>query len=268
MKTKLTRTLAVAAGAVLLTASSTHAAVIVAENFGGTGAALNGTAADTFAAAITSAGGSGTWVAAAAFLDDGTVTVDAAHTAAYLNLGTYINAAKGTATGKFDLTMTVSETVGEWISLGFTTQNAPSTTKNFTDAGSGATTTGIATIIRREIDDWDLDARAGPLNANPIEGPEETGARTLTVSLDFTPAGGWDGTTNFGTVTFSDSVYGTIGSHTYTSDHSFGAVFISEAGVSGGTVSALSLNQIPEPSALALLGITMGGLVVVRRRDR
>jgi hypothetical protein len=238
--------------------------LLVEENFGGTGTALNGTAADTFAAGITAAGGSATWAAGSAFLDDGTVTVGSAQTGAYLNLGSYINDAKGTAAGQFDLTMTISETVGEWISLGFTTQNTPSTAKNFTNTGTGGTTTGIATIIRREIGDWDLDAIAGPGNTNQVPGPEETGARTLTVSLDFTPTGGWDGASNFGTVTFSDSVYGTIGSHTYTADNSFGAIFISEAGVSGGTISALSLSQIPEPSALALLGL--GGLFLARRR--
>jgi hypothetical protein len=85
--------------------------ILIKENFGGTGAALNGTTTDTFDAAITAAGGSSTWVAAANFLDNGVVTL-ATKQAAYLNLGSYINNAKGTVDGKFNVTMTISPTCG------------------------------------------------------------------------------------------------------------------------------------------------------------
>jgi hypothetical protein len=266
MKTRSRWTLAAATGVSLVLANtSTNAAVIVAANFGGGGSALNGTSADTFAAGITTAGGSGTWSAGAAFLDNGTVNVDGDQNAAYLNLGTYINDAKGTATGLFDLTMNISETVGAWISFGFGVENTPSTTRNFTNTvGTGGTTTGVATIIRRSA--GDADAFAGPVTAVSIAGPVPTGTRTLTVSLDFTPAGGWNGTTNHGTVSFSDSVSGPFGSHTYTADNSFGSILISEANASGGTVSSLSLSQIPEPTTTALLGL--GGLALLRRRRR
>ncbi len=72
--------------------------ILIQENFGSPGAALNGTAADTFDAALTSAGGSSTWGAAASFLVDGTVSL-ATRQAACLNLGNYINSAKGAAAG-------------------------------------------------------------------------------------------------------------------------------------------------------------------------
>jgi hypothetical protein len=67
---------------------------------------------------------------------------------------------------------------------------------------------------------------AGPDTAGGIAGPEPSDNvdRTLTVSLDVNPAGGWDGTTNFGTVTWFDSVLGVIGSSTYTSDENFRAI--------------------------------------------
>ena len=64
----------------------------------------------------------------------------------------------------------------------------------------------------------------------------------------------------------SDAALGEIGSHIYTSDNSFGAIYISRAGSSGGTISALSLNQIPEPSVVALFGL--GGLAIGLRRRR
>jgi arylsulfatase A len=232
---------------------------LVTENFGEPGNPLNGTDADAFSPIIAAAGGSATWGAGAAFLDNGTVNVDGSQSAAYLNLGTYIDDAAGTADGKFVLTMTVSETVGAWISLGFAVENTPGTGRNFTDTGSGGTTRGMATIIRREIGDWDLDMFPGPALTPPlIDGPEpaDPGPRTLIVTLDLTPAGGYDHSTNFGTVTWADSVLGQLGSHTYTSGQRFGSILISEASSSGGTVSALRLTQIsggPDTVAPSLL---------------
>ena len=253
----------VAMASFVLATASANAAIIVVENFGGgSGGTLGGKTADTFDSAITTAGGSATWVAAGNFSDIGVVSVGSAQGAAYLNLGSYVDDAKGTAAGQFDLTMTISQTAGEWISLGFSTLNTPATNQNFT---SGSTS-GIATIIRREVGDDDLDMFGGPLTGNSVAGPEETGARTLTVSLDFTPVGGYNGAGNYGTVTWSDSILGDLGSYTYTSDESFGSILISEASSSGGTVSALSLSQVPEPATMSLLAL--GGLAILRRRRR
>lgn len=66
------------------------ATLIVAENFGGSGANLDGTTAETFAGGITTAGGSNTRVAAAPFNDDGSL-VDGNNHSAYLNRGSYIH---------------------------------------------------------------------------------------------------------------------------------------------------------------------------------
>ena len=77
--------------------------------------------------------------------------------------------------GKFALTLTVSETTGQWISLGFSSLNTPATNANFVAASAG----GIATIIRREIGDWDLDMFLGPANMGAIDGPELGGAAKL-----------------------------------------------------------------------------------------
>ncbi|MCU0785455.1 MAG: right-handed parallel beta-helix repeat-containing protein, partial [Verrucomicrobia bacterium] len=100
----LTGSPAASGGVLIPTAPPSSFKILIKEDFGGTGAALNGTPADTFDTAITAAGGSSNWVAAANFLDNGAVTL-ATRQAAYFNLGNYINNAKGSAAGFFKLTL-------------------------------------------------------------------------------------------------------------------------------------------------------------------
>jgi hypothetical protein len=232
---------------------------ILVENFNGSSNPLNGTSADTFAAAITTAGGSATWAAADDFLQNGVVN-GVGQSAACLNLGNHINDAKGTAAGKFELAMTISETTGTWLSLGFAVENAPNTAKNFTNTGTGtATTTGLGTIIYRAQTgiaspnaNGELDLFGGGGSANGVDGPDgNTGFRTLTVTLDLTPAGGYNGTSNFGTVTWTDSVLGGLGSHTYTTARNIGSILISQASGSKGTINALALYQIAPANTYA-----------------
>ena len=68
---------------------------------------------------------------------------------AYLNLGTYINNAKGTAAGKFELAATLAPTTGSWVALGFFNSATPSTGTNFTGNG------GMATILYRPTGEVD-----------------------------------------------------------------------------------------------------------------
>jgi hypothetical protein len=228
--------------AVVLTAVSANAGVIVSENFGGSGSGgLNGTAADRFSPAITAAGGSAMWAAGAGIKDNG--QVNASQKSAYLNMGSYINNAKGTAKGLFTLTMTISETTGTWLSLGFGQENTPNIDKNFTNTGTGtAATNGLGTIIYRaqtSATGGELDMFGGLGNANTVDGPDfNKGPRTLTVTLDLTPAGG-----THGKVTWSDSVLGVIGTYTYTTARNFGSILITVAASSAGTVSNLTLYQ-------------------------
>jgi hypothetical protein len=261
MKRKLM--LLVAAMAVILTAVSANASyVIVAENFGGDGTGdLDATAADTFYSGITAAGGSATWAANSGFDDNGAVSVN--KHAAYLNLGSYINDTKGTADGLFELTLTISETTGtSWISLGFGKENTPSTDRDMTGGTTGTpvgTTTGLGTIGYRDADN-ELDMWGGPGSGGAVDGPNgNTGARTLTVTLDLT---GYDGTTNFGKVTWSDSqISGDLGSYTYATAQNFGSILITGGASISGTISNLTLSQsIPEPATIGLLliGSVMG----------
>ena len=225
---------------------------LITEAFSGTAIALNGKTADVFSSAIASAGGSSTWVAATGFLQSGAASGGTG--SAFLNVGNFINNAKGTANGKFQLTATLSPTTGSWMSLGFATQTAPSTLKSFTNTGSGVTTTGAGTIIYRAQTgvvspntNGELDM-FGFSNQNAVDGPDgNTGARTVSMILDLTPAGGYNGTTNFGTLTWSDSVLGTIGTFTHTVARDVGSVFISGANPFTGAISNLSLTQILPP---------------------
>lgn len=261
MKNKLTITLTAICS---LSFTASHAQIIIQETFGGSGSALNGTTAEIFDAAIVTAGGSATWNANGNFLDNGTVN-NGSDAGASLSLGSYVNDAKGTAGGKFELTYTVSQTTGAWISLGFSATAAP--TAHFTST-EGA---GLATIIYRGMNTafgnlGELDMYAGPRTTGAVDGPDgNIGARTLTATIDFTPAGGYDGTTDFGTVTWSDSVLGDLGSAALPNS-SFSSILISTSTTSG-TISDLTLTQVPEPSAFGLLAGCFGfAWVMLRRR--
>lgn len=225
------------------TFTTTSATPIVLENFSGSGTPLGGSAADTFAPAITTAGGSSVWGAASGFLESGAVG-GSASSAAYLNLGTYINDTKGTAAGKFDLTMTLAEAPTAWVSLGFVGSNSPGTSANFTSmSGVGSIIYRAQTGVVAPNADGELDMFGGLGNTNGVDGPDHnTGFRTLTVTLDLTPAGGYNGTSNFGTVTWSDSVLGVLGAYTYTASRNFGSILITQA-VTTSTINALALYQ-------------------------
>lgn len=257
-------------------AASANAAVIVSADFGSlTPNNLNGTSADTFSSAITSAGGSATWLADTTFKTDGS-TGPTNQKSASLNLGSYINDAKGTATGFFVLQVTTTQTVTtnsitNWISVGFATQNEPSTSAAFNQSG----TTGVATMLYRA--NGDIDQFAGTGTGSPVAAADilYSGTRTLTITLDFTPDGGFNGTNNFGTLRFGadtglDGAYQEFGTHLYTSaSPSFGSILLSlQGGATSGNVSNtysnLTLTQIPEPTT-ALLG-GLGMLVLLRRR--
>ncbi len=254
---------AAASGGVQIAAEPLNASItLIGENFGGTGAALNGKTADVFNPDLSAAGGSSAWVAAGNFLDNGAVVTDpAAGTSAYLNFGSFINNAKGTASGYFVLTLTISPIVGQWISLGFAAENTPSTSKNFTGTSGSPATTGLGTLLYRgtaatspnNVGEFDMFGGNG--NANGVDGPDgNTGVRTVSVTLDLTPLGGYNGTSNFGKVIWSDSVLGLLGSYTYTTAKSFGAVLISEAFGATGTIKDLSLTQqLPQPFRLAMI---------------
>jgi len=252
------------------------AAVIISENFGGAAsAALNGTSADVFDSAIVTAGGSATWTSASGtnttdnrgYAADGTVrfTGGSTSTSAYLNLGSYITVAKGTDYGKFTLQATFTPPTGtvttNWVSLGFFSDDR-ATNRYFAQA----TAFGYATSLLRGSDAGnDYYGGVGTGNGNGT-GISVTGTTTFTTVLDFTPAGGYDGVANFGTVSFYRNGGATPEfTYTYTADPAITGVGFSGFNSPNLTISNFSLSQVPEPSgALMLLG--SAGVLLRRRR--
>lgn len=254
------------------TITSSHAATLVTENFGGlVGNDLNGTTADTFDPALITASGSATWLANTTLKADGSVNGTIAAASAYLDLGSYVNSAKNTATGKFTLTTTISTTAGNWLSLGF----SGATNVNANWATTGNTLNGYGNILVRLS--GDIDQFKGLNNSselavdNVIIGNVN---QTVTVTLDFTPSGGYNGTNNFGNVVFSVSGAGgyTTAPSVFTADapiryidFGWGGGNSASPALVTGSYAALSLSQIPELSAALLGGLGLLGLLRRRR---
>lgn len=273
MKTILPRLVLATVLATAFASAARAQITLVSETFGGGTETLNGTGADTFASAITLAGGGSAWRTP----DDGSIRADGSiagttNGAAYLNLGTYINDARGTADGLFTLTATMTKpTGGTWTSLGFFRE---STNDNSLSGGNftGTGLVGYATAIHRTSDGGtSTNFFAGPQSNNAFNPGNLTTTVTFKIELDFTPAGGYNGTNNFGTVRFYNPADTTSVSwtYTYTTAVSIEGIGITYAGAIAGGVDNLTLTQatIPEPSSVATLaGIGLLGFAAVRRR--
>jgi hypothetical protein len=259
-------------GLALIAPLSAANVTVLSEAFGGLSTAgLSGTTADIFDSAITTAGGSSTWVANAAFKADGSVASNSG--SAYLKIGSYINALKGTADGKFILTATIGQPSGSfWISVGFSAANLST---NLSASNFVGAFTGVATAVNRiasasGAEYFGTGTTVATTNSNA---GTFSGAVTFTTTLDFTTAGGYDGTNNFGKVTFANSFNSVVGSYTYTADTAFNGLGFTTSSTSG-AISALSLvhvtaSAIPEPATYAAwMGLGLLGLAGRRRFRR
>ena len=249
-----------------------NAAIIVSETFGGSGN-LNTTTAETFDAGIVTAGGSATWSAPTGDPGDFTAAGGANGTAnrsAFLNLGTYINDTRGKADGQFTFSVDMNgvptaSTSSNW--LGFAIFGAgASTDLNFTNGD------GTAAMIYRN--NGDIDPFANLTSNFPTEDNNTfSGLQTLTMTLDLTTTGGYNGTDNFGTVTYAVGAT-SLGSFTYTTlaDADFQYIGITKASATGdaGYYSNFTLTQVPEPSTYALLAgfMALAGVMIRRRVKR
>ena len=264
-KKHLTLTLA----AILATATVANAQVIVSEAFDGPASPsqvnLTGTTADTFAASIATAGGSSTWSASSRYKTSGAITSPGTgNSSAFLYLGSYINDTKGTDAGIFEFSVTLSDdpSSASWLGIAIFGSVAD-TSDHFVDNDA------TAAMIYRQ--DGDIDPFANGSSNSPTEdGGSFSGSQTFTMTLDLTTAGGYNGSTNFGTVSYSVGAT-SLGSYTYLSagDADFQYIGMTQAAASGGDgyYSNLTLTQIPEPGTYALLaGCFALSSVMIRRR--
>ncbi len=247
---------------------ASHAVVLIQDDFTGLAAnTLSGTSPGTYAAGLTAAGGSSTWSANTSFRANGAIVAagsvdNGMDGAASLTLGTYITSARNTASGRFTMTATIAGPTGgnadnsTWVSVGFF--NNP-----IAVGGSFFAGTGQATSLTRRVDSSDYFA--GPATNNSLNVINGTGTRTFTTVLDLTPAGGYNGTNNYGTVTFfSDNGPAAGNSFTYTTQQNFTGIGFTFNNEPNSALSNFTLEQVPEPSA-AMLG-ALGVLSLLRRR--
>ena len=208
--------------------------------FDGTGD-LDGKTA-TVDSGITDAGGSDTWTAHKSINADGSLD-GAASGSAYIDLGSYIEDAKGTATGVFELTVDVSVPDTGWLSVGFGDSSAKRT--DWAYGGSGGF---LTTRMGPEGWDRDITSMLYENNETQIRSYDTTGPRTLTITLDYST---WDGVNDHGSVTFDHGEGGSSG--TVALDPTDGArdiqyILLSKHGDTAGTVfNNLTLTQITQP---------------------
>ena len=260
MKTR-TRFLLTALACCGFSAAADADVVIVAENFGGLGTDdLHNTTADTFASGITTAGGSSTWQAEDDFNADGSMDATGDNGTAYLNLGSYINDSKGTADAFFTASVTISGPAsgGNWVGFGFFENNTPDVGGDFVTGGSNQ---GQGILIYRST--GELDGFGGTGSGGAVDGDIVSGSQSLKFELDLTD---WNGTDNFGSITFYDGTGTSFGTHEYTSTETWGSIGLTASPGATATFSNFQLTQVPEPGSLALLGL--GSLLIGARRRR
>lgn len=245
-----TRLFIVAAIASCCAATAQSRITLISEDFNGSSESnLNGTFAGTFDNAVLTAGGDNTWRAPG----DGAIGADGSirgkvSGSAYLKIGSYIDDAMGSLKGRFRLTATLTKPIGggAWTSLGFfrvSVDDNRFAEYNFTDGALS----GLATAIHRRGTDTGANFFAGPQSSHSFDPGNLATEVTFRIELDFTPAGGYNGTSNFGTVRFHDpaDLSRVSWSHTYTKPISIRGVGFGYAGSLHGGIDAFSLIQKP-----------------------
>lgn len=251
------------------------ATLLVSENFGGSIVDdLNGTSADTFNPLVTGAGGSAVWTARVGYyFADGTVGYNSNNSAAFLDMGSYINGSKGNDNAIFTLQSTIIFT--DNISTG-DDQNTDRITMGFfrssmtTDETFFTNSRGALTFNFRGADGGtDPDVYIGygttnPQNVGTYGRGVGAASHKFTTILDLAT---WNGSSDFGSVSFYlDDVQ--LGStFPIGSDLDYRFIGFTENNNGNGKLAAFTFSQIPEPGSLTLtlLGLTCG-LVTLRHR--
>lgn len=258
----------------LISSLATAQTTLVEHNYTGSASTLlDGTTIDTYDSALTIAGGSSTWKAEGdqgapwtGFKADGSAAVFRSN--ASINLGSYINAAKGATDGIFELTATMAKVSANYASLGFGVDNEPltrnepagGTSQLFNNAGSF----GVSTVVYRSNGGVDLFGGRSLAGAIDDAATGQTGAQTFTIRVDLST---WDGSNDWGNVSFSQNG-SQIGSHTYGQDQDFGSILMTILPAEDANYSNLSLTQIPEPASFGLTAALFGLALCGARRRR
>jgi|GEM_PF-2438680 len=255
MKFRSPQTLAALAASLsflLLATPSVSAGTLLFEDFDGAAVSLDGktpTTADPDLAGIT-------WDSTSGFLRNGEINIG--DRKGVLDIGSYIDDRKGDADAIFTVSATVDPLAGgsNWVAVGFY-----GSTYQLGESGvQGAAAVTLFRDGNEEADGYTAVDGAGIVRDNFATGL--SGAQTYGVTLDLT---GWDGSTNFGTVTFN--IGGTSsGSYALTDDVNFQAVGFGTPGSGDGLISDFQLVQVPEPGTLWLLGLGLSSLLWFRRK--
>ena len=255
--TRINTRVILVAVALALCASTTTAQIIYQDNFNGAGDPLNGASLDI---------GAATWTTGSDWLDDGTaattVAASANGQAAWLPF-TPVGGLVYTATA------TILNNQPNWIGFGFLPASPPGgdwTVTDFSVRHSNAG--GYAWFLTRNSTGQSQQAFNGPStsNATGISGDIVDPTQPVTISLVLdTTAATWtaqyflNGVQQGGVFDLAATANTGIGGIGFSHDRSATAN-------AGGTLSAFTLSAVPEPSALALLGL--GGLACVFRLRR
>jgi hypothetical protein len=157
-----------------------------------------------------------------------------------LNLGSHIDDSKGTADAKFELTATISDhpdRAGPGFNfLSFSNTSSPAfATTDHTIGSIGTSDNGdeVAYSFQNSL--------GGLATTTTTAGPH-----TVTIALDLTPTY-YNGTTQFGQITLTDTVAGSLGSTILTEEESFAAISLIIDGTfvnrTGTKFEALTLTQ-------------------------
>lgn len=261
---------------VVMSGTTAHAALLVQEDFDGDGSNLAGKTPDFFSGDITLGGDvDGLWDAKSngGWRRNGDVGVSTdVNTAAHIELGSYIDDARGTASGIFELSMEIAqftdkdEASAGYISLGFS-KASPADNRQFTNSD----VSGRATLTRRiEAEDNTVEVYTGKEAGGNTASTTDVLAnpQLFTIRLDLTAHNGVD---NWGTAAFyiGDSSSGTlIGGSALALDatnSSFPSIALTLLDAQG-SIGNLRLEQVPEPATMAMLAIGGVGVLLKRRR--
>lgn len=243
----------------ILLAASAHGAIVLSDDFSGSGSALNGTTTDV---------GGLTWTAGAVFKDNGNVDTLVSATAngqsAYLPYDI--------TTGQiYTLTATITNPFSDWIAVGFSTtaNNTTATIFSARHSNSGAYGWILArdsASAGQDVQFFDGAGTAGGANGTNVAGLTlSVFTNTFKIVLDTT---GTDTTAAYFMNGVQQGTTQVLGNSVTVANALTGVGFSRDriaSGSTGGSIDSLTLDVVPEPATAFLGGLGLLGLLRRRR---